>query len=267
MKIKPTPTWLAAKTRGELIGVDREERVIRGFIVAEEGPFKDLRGEFNREAINQIAEQMLASPKGLKSRFTHPTLSDDGLGKFLGRAKNARVEAVERQGQERLAVRADLHLSGTAFETNPNGNLGRHVLDLAEEDSDALGASLVIRPREEQRLNEDGTILRDEDGEPLPPLWFPESLHAIDVVDEGDATHSFLGVEGLPDAVVRQACELLDKQFDGDDREVVEARAKAWLDRYLSWRFGEQEPSPRNSDVPGDSIRRGLWIAEKWKSA
>jgi hypothetical protein len=69
-------------------------------------------------------------------------------------------------------------------------------------------------------------------------------LHACDVVDDGDATHSFLSADilaSLPDAIVRQGCELLDAQFNGQERSVIAARLSAFMDRYLSHRFGEPE--------------------------
>jgi hypothetical protein len=155
---------------------------------------------------------------------------------------------VVRQGQHRAAVRADLHLSETAFESNPNGNLGDYLLDLAEEDPDALGASLVLRTDQEFRLDEKGRRAKGPDGEDLPPLWRPKALHAVDVVDTGDATRSFLsaGVDwfSLPDSVVRQASILLDQQFGSDaDPAVVRARCQAWLDRCLELRYDGWKPT------------------------
>lgn len=257
-KLKAHPEWLKANApKATPIGVDREARVIRGFLVAEEGPLRsEGRGEFTADGIKQIAELMAAEPKGLKSRFAHPTLSSDGLGKFLGRAVDPQVTPVVRNGELRAAVRADLHLSETAFEGNPNGNLGEYLMDLAEEDPDALGASLVIKPRKEYRLDKKGRPLTDEQGNELPPIWHPVELHAVDLVDTGDATRAFLGFEGLPDSVVRQASELLDRQFSGCTREVIRARLDAWLDKYFDMRGIEgTEPAAKPEE---NKLRRAV---------
>lgn len=243
-KLKANPDWLRASVQSATreVGVDRENKIIKGFLVAEAGPFRsDGRGEFDSDSLSSIVSLMRSEPMGLKSRFTHPTLSNDGLGTFLGRATDPRVEKVYRPDGEVDAVRADLHLSETAFDGNPNGNLGDYLLDLAEEDPDAMGASLVLIADQEYRTDEKNRRLTDEDGEELPPLWRPKALHAVDIVDTGDATRAFLSMDGLPDEIVRRGAELLDRQFAGCGREVVEARCAAWLSRYLDHRYGPVE--------------------------
>lgn len=225
-----TPQMLRAGASGPPIGVDREQNVIRGYVVAQEGPFKTPgRGEFDRDGLRSIVRLMNASRLGVKSRFAHPTLSDDGLGKFLGRAKNARMDTNR--------VRADLWLDETSFDT-PSGNLGKYVLDLAESDSEALSSSLVIDADQEYRRDKNGRPLENEKGEPLLPLWRPLAVFASDIVDEGDAVDGLLSVGALPDAAVREGAALLDRAFAGQSREVVKARALSWLNRYLDFRFG-----------------------------
>jgi hypothetical protein len=230
--------------------VDRKAGVIRGMIVAEEGVFRDSRGEFDGDSLSQIVTLMRAEPQGLKSRFTHPNLSDDGLGKYLGRVRDPRLQvahrldAKARTGGEVQLVRGDLHLDPTALREPVGGGkpLGEYVMDLAESDPEALGASLVLYVDQEVRTDARGRPLRDESGEELPPLWRPTELHAVDVVDTGDATRSFLAagldLDGLPDAVVREATELLDRQFAGKDRALVEERLLGFVGRYLDWQFG-----------------------------
>jgi len=254
MKLLLEPEWLKADAKGRPVGVDRENKIILGYVVAQEGPFKTPgRGEFDAKALQTIVKLMRAEPDGLKSRFTHPTLSDDGLGKFLGRAKRPRLDStrVQREGEavELRAVRADLHLSDTAFDT-PNGNLGKYVLDLAEQDPNALSSSLVVTKEDEVRLNSDGTRKLDDAGNPLPPLWRPIQLHATDILDEGDAVDGLLSaglsLEGLPDEIVRRATQMLTAAFPDAPREVIRARGLAWLERYLDYRFGP-EPAPLTS--------------------
>ncbi|MCX7428811.1 MAG: hypothetical protein NTW96_24695, partial [Planctomycetia bacterium] len=226
------------------IGVDRDRQIIFGVIIAEEGPFRDGRGEFDAAGIRAIRDLMARVPGGLKSRFSHPTLLDDGLGKFLGRMQSPRLVTVWRGGKQVSAVRADLHLSDTAFEGNPNGNLGDYLLDLAEEDPEALGASLVLNSDQEYRLDARGRRLLGDNGEPLPPLWKPTKLYGCDVVDEGVATCEFLGFTSTTSArdFEEYMTGLLDRAFPpGTSREAVESRCRGWIGKYLEWKHPEAD--------------------------
>lgn len=262
--ISAEPQWLRAAFTAPFLGVDREKNIIKGMVLAEEGPFKsEGRGEFDKLAIKQIEAMANARPKGLKSRLSHPGLSDDGIGTFLGRARDARVETGAREtsdGTRRKVdfVRADLHLDPTSFDT-PKGNLGKYVMDLADSDPDAFGSSLVLQADEKFRKDEKGRVLQDQAGNDLPPLWYPTRLHATDVVDTGDAVHGgFLStvsvdLDALPDAVVRQAWQLLDRQFGGQSKEVIENRCRLFLAKFLAYKFPEQvqEPTPVLDAVRG----------------
>lgn len=269
--------WLRASFSGRPdIGVDRENNVLRGYVVAQEGAFKSAgRGAFDEKSLKSL--RALANAKGaqgLKSRFTHPTLSGDGLGSFLGRAKNPRMDSVtvERDGKKVLlhALRADLHFDKTALEESPRGGkpLGLYVMDLAESDPDALSSSIVVTADQEEQLDpKTKRPLMDAAGEPLPPLWRPKKLHASDIVDTGDAVDGLLsaqlGIEGLGDETVRRASELLSKAFPGASRDVVKARVESWLSKYLSYRFGDEEDEP--APVPAvshDIARRRLKLME-----
>ncbi len=255
--LKETTDWLRADARGAPLatddqsGVDRNAGIIRGMIVAQEGVFKsEGRGEFDKKGLRAIVKLMKAAPNGLKSRLGHPSLSDDGIGKLLGRVKNPRMDTITtrdsegtRKDNEINVVRGDLHIDPSS-RSAPGGDLGGYIMDLAESDPDAMSSSLVLQADQETRLDSKGRPKRDTEDNELPPLWRPLALHASDVVDTGDAVDGFLSAEtidGLPDAVVRRACELLDTQFGDADRETIEARCQAWLGRYLNHRFGEPE--------------------------
>jgi hypothetical protein len=236
-RLKAEPDWLRADVRTPPIGVDRERGIIYGRVLAEKGPFKSPgRGEFDDLSLDLITELAKEHPKGLKARFTHPALSSDGLGKFLGRDRNIR-----RDGDK---VRGDTYLDPTALQTPPDGGgkpLGVYVMDLATSDPDALSSSLVLKTKREYRQDDDGNPLRDASGNELPPLWRPTKLHACDVVDTGDAVHSGFLSADLPDDAVRQVAEALDSQFRDCDRATVEARGRAFLSRYLELRFGDDD--------------------------
>lgn len=252
-KLPPEPNWLRADGLGVPVGVDRDAGIIRGYAVAQRGPFKTPgRGEFDEDGLRAIVAQMNARPAGLKSRFAHPGLSSDGIGTFLGRARSARLDG--------NTVRADLHLDPSSRST-PSGDLGGYVMDLAQNDPEAFGSSLVLQAEKKLRLDAKGQRLKDEQGEDLPPLWYPRKLHASDVVDDGDAVHdgflaAGLDADELPDAALWQGGLILDRLFAGQPREAIEARTLAWLGRYLDRRFGL-------AATPSDVLRRRLDLREK----
>jgi hypothetical protein len=258
---KPLPLkseWLRANVISAPVQVDRQARVIRGMVLAQEGPFKTPgRGEFNQAGLKEVVRLVNAKPKGLKSRFAHPTLSDDGIGKYLGRVREAWLgRARNAGGAEVVAVRGDLYFDDSAFDT-PSGDLASYVMTLAEGDSDAISSSLVVQPELIYRTDKKGKPLTDDNGNELPPLWIPKVLHASDLVDEGDAVDGLLSAQldpdALPDAAVRRGAELLDRFFGGQPRPVVEARCQAWLCRYLDLRFGAPEPPPAPAVVQCDT--------------
>jgi hypothetical protein len=268
------PQYLRASVAGRPTGIDRKREVLQGYTVAQEGPFKsEGRGEFDVTSLNQIISLGNAARGGLKSRFTHPDMSSDGLGKMLGRAKDFSMSTAKdaRTGKIVKAVRADLHFDPSAHET-PSGDLSGYIMSLAESDPDSLSSSLVVIRDEEYRLNKDGTPVLGEDGEMLPPLWRLKSLHASDIVDTGDAVDGLLSVPMWEDAsnwdnMVRLASLGLDKLFSGQPRDVIEARCWEYLDRYLSRRFPDAVaapvlPTPRLSAFDIRLQEMGLAVAK-----
>ena len=116
-------------------GVDREARVIRGYSVVTRGEAKGHEAWIDETFLDQVVAVGNAIDTGLKSRFTHPGLCSDGLGKFLGRTRNfRRVDG---------RVVGDLHFA-QAGSKSPDGDLAGYVMDLADEDPDAFGASIVF---------------------------------------------------------------------------------------------------------------------------
>ena len=158
------------------LGVDREHNIIRGIVAAEVGTFKTRRGKFRDQDLDQIAKLINANERGFISYLGHPSSGNDVDRPYLGTFRNAR-----RDGGK---TRVDLHLSKTAMKPQPNTKTdrswGEDVMDLAEEDSRALGFSL--RP---------GEIERQSDGSSVS-AWHIKTLKGGDIVLEGDATNSFL---------------------------------------------------------------------------
>lgn len=117
-------------------GGDMKAGIIRGCSLCMEGEALGHGYWIDSEFIQQLNAAAVASGNaGLKARFTHPSLSGDGLGTFLGRMKGHSVAGQKCVG--------DLHLSPVAHKS-PDGNLAEYVMDLADSDPEAFGMSIVF---------------------------------------------------------------------------------------------------------------------------
>lgn len=171
--------------------VDREAGVIHGFSVITVGEALGHGLWIDQAMLQQVADQGNAKGAGLKSRFTHPGLSGDGMGKQVGRAKNFRVEGEQ--------VLADLHLY-----TQANQEQVESVLDLAEEDAAAFGMSIVFKQDKEAQAafmsanaGEDKKF-KSPDKRNSKNLTHARvaALHAVDAVDDPAANPAGLFSEG-----------------------------------------------------------------------
>lgn len=170
-------------------GGDKGAGIIRGFSVITLGEALGHDMWIDDEMLSAVENEINAGKVGLKSRFTHPGLSNDGLGSFLGRAKNAR-----RDGD---LVRADLHISPSAHDT-PDGDLANYVMSLASEDPASFGTSIVFRrdrsEEEKHRIKnsseEEGFVSPDKRNKRNLPHVRMKSLYAVDAVDEPAANPS-----------------------------------------------------------------------------
>lgn len=252
----PKVEKLRAAVSSKPEGVDRDARVIRGYVLAQEGPFKSAgRGEFDKDGLQGIVKLGNGEAKGLKSRFGHPNMSDDGLGKYLGRARQLRMSTAidARTGKSVPAVRGDLHFSETASKT-PSGDLADYVMSLAESDAGAISSSLVIEADQQFRLDDKKRPLLDADGNELPPIWIPKRLHASDIVDTGDAVDGLLSaalstqqLDSLLrfDGPARIASYLAGIVTAGQSRAEAEKRLLSFVSRFMTETYGETEPTPR----------------------
>lgn len=255
MTITAEPEMLRASkvASDKSVGVSVSERLIRGYVVAELGDFKDKRGSFDSQALDKIVELgNAAGSQGMRSRLGHPNESDDGLTKHLGRSSNFR-----RDGNK---VRADLKIASVAMDEPVGGGkpIGQYVMDLATEDPGAIGSSLVLKTEKLER--------KGPDGERLPPLWTPTQLFASDIVADGDAVHGdLLSVDALdefmegsqrriPTKLAVAGAQYLDQMFPDSDRDVIAARMDAFKERYLARRFGADAISLTTSLTSGDGI-------------
>lgn len=148
LKLDSAPMETRARVvtlRANVGGVDRDGRgTLRGLSAITRGEALGHELWIDDAFLDQLTAAGKGLPKGAKARFTHPGMSSDGLGKYLGRAQR-----FERDGDQ---VRVDLALSPTAART-PDGDLAGYVLDLADEDANAFGASIVFeRDREAEEI-------------------------------------------------------------------------------------------------------------------
>ncbi len=197
--------------------VDREQHVIYGVSAMQAVEALGHRLIVDHTTLQQFVDLGNAAKRGLKSRFTHPGLSADGLGKYLGRMRNFRVVGDKAVG--------DLYLSESAARS-PSGDLREYVESLAAEDPEAFGMSVVVDGYGVWVLN-DGSEQEDDGHKPAdaagryPALRVVEA-YAVDAVDEPAANR-----DGLFGAFRRTTNELAAQVYsiiDGFDgaAELVE---------------------------------------------
>ena len=213
-------------------GGDQGAGLIRGVAIITRGEALGHGVWIDREFLHQSADAINAADRGLKSRFTHPGLSGDGMGKYLGRVRGASVDGD--------VVRGDLHISKTAHET-PDGNLAEYVMDLAEIEPDMFGLSIVFSsdPETEREHAANNETSPDPANAANLPHARLADIRAVDVVDEPAANPSGLFHRG--DEIAGEADRLLSfalgltsdaprlSQFDIDP-----GRVAGFVARFLS---------------------------------
>lgn len=235
------------KATGRELRVDREAGVIRGYSLIERGEALGHGFWVDSKMLDQVAALGAAAKNGLKSRFTHPGLSADGLGKLLGKTHNIR-----REGDR---VLGDLHLAESARKS-PEGDLWEYTLSLAEGDPGDFGASIVFDMDYDAAVDEGSLVYKNhpEFGRVLVqnPEWESDdelntenlfhgrvaALSASDLVDTPAANRGGLFGEEL---ATGEAMRKLVRAALGTGRGTLEpvalgitdANAKAWLNQFL----------------------------------
>lgn len=207
--------------------VNKDEMTIYGAKAMQIGPLNE--GDARPWKVDSVTLQQLVSAvnlsnSGVKMRMSHPNMSRDGMGRHLGRAKNARIIG---EGEQTF-VAVDAKISETARKS-PNGNAADYVLDLAAEAPEDFGLSIApildLPAMEKQTPDENGLVAIRIKG-----------LRAIDFVDEPAATRgglfSVTESESLAD-LPSQATWLLDTFFSDAPADVIRARFSEFLETYF----------------------------------
>ena len=246
-------------------GVDRVDRtggrfgfgVVRGVSIITRGEALGHQMWVDAAFLQATADSINARTEGLKARFTHPGMSSDGLGSYLGKVDNARVDENK--------VVADLNFAEASTKT-PDGNLADYVMTLAETSPEDFGVSIVFDVNEDamQALTAENTsngrfVSPDEDNKNNYPHARMSSLRAADVVDSPAAN---------PDGLFRRGQEVADEAdrmleyalglsadvpqlalFDADPQRVA-AAVQRFLSRH-NLKVERVQPMPE-SQAPAD---------------
>ena len=226
--------------------------LVEGFAVITRGEALGHGFWIDREFVSQVNQALAGNRSGVKSRFTHPDLSGDGLAKGLGRV-------FFRDSESEDVARGDLHLWESSRKS-PDGDLGGYVLERAKEDPESFGASISfvydIEATKAHFLANGGEIKIDEYGsqfwdrssfkspDPLNVLRLPHArladLRAVDIVDDPAANP-----DGLfhRDQTLQEAESLLEYALGLSDRKPEVAsfgvdpdRAGGFIRRFLKTR-------------------------------
>ena len=150
---------------------------IKNFAVITAGPALGHGAWVDSEFVNQVANELAAAKKGIKSRYTHPNQCGDSLSKGLGRV----FYRADGDGK----VRGDLHFWKAAHNT-PDGNLAGFLIDLAEDDPEAFGSSISFMrdPEAEEQFAMDNPTSPDPANTENHPHVRLGKLRFVDIVDE-----------------------------------------------------------------------------------
>ena len=135
-------TDLGDKCRGTLAkglagGSGEDPNMLPGIALITRGEALGHGVWIDQSFVASVGAALKAKPEGVKSRFTHPSLSADGLGKFLGRITGGDLD------QTGDVVRGSLKFAEVASNA-PDGDLAGYVRNLAKEDPESFGASIVF---------------------------------------------------------------------------------------------------------------------------
>lgn len=166
MKARLRASFSAGSTEEpRLENVDKENEVLHGVQITLEGEAKGHGVWLDRAFCEDVADAGNSmGDAGVKVRFGHPAMCSDALGTYLGRAKNFRVVDLTRKesGEKAAGVLADVYIAAESHNA-PAGDLGKWILEAAENSPDTFGQSIVFTYKDLKSTDKDGKpILRSE---------------------------------------------------------------------------------------------------------
>ena len=241
--------------------IDHDRGIIEGVSVCTVGEAKGHGVNLDSEFVQTVTDMGAEKRQGLKARFGHPNMCSTALGTFIGRFKNFRLDGDQ--------CRADLFLSNEAKDT-PHGNLYQYVLNMAANEPDMFGTSIVFTPGAYYR--------RDLDtGEKVYEAEFAQernlsdelyvecdALHACDAVDE-PAANDGLFSRFSQETIAGQITEFLDLHPQvwsaiRETPEVLEAIARygdnvdEFINRYRAYREHQQETDMEQAEATDQAV-------------
>lgn len=212
--------------------------------LAQQGEALGHNCDFDGKTIAAIVEAGNKKKSGVKCRYTHPGLSADGMGKFLGRLKDLQLS------EDGTKATGDLYLSESAS-SSPDGDLAEYVMDLAEEDPSAFGMSVVVRKVKFAWIDPATGVEVEQkpiNSQQKRPFLRFEDLSACDVVDEPAANRDGLFSQALWGT--NQTAEQVFTELDAMLARYGVPQAKAWeiAQKYFNAR-GVQIAESENEDM------------------
>ena len=264
-KFKPLKSRFRATFSGAEAGVrlgevDKENEVLHGVQITLEGEAKGHGVHLDREFCEAVAEAGNATGDvGLKVRYGHPAMCSDALGTELGRAKNFEVRDIERTTEdgEKVTVAgvfADVEILKSAHSA-PQGDIAKHVLEMAAEDPGQFGQSIVftyadwvVKDADGNRHSYKDEVSDPEDGEQAltDDKWFAQSvdgkvyavlgkLHGTDFTDTPAATDGVFSTGTLAEEAERMIDEhpQIFDAIEKSPKSLLEFLERTGLDKKL----------------------------------
>lgn len=255
---KPIVRLEAASQGGARLEVDRTfPGRIRGVSVLTTGPALGHGFDVDRTTVEQVARL----GAGVRGRWTHGGLSDDGLGRHLGVWENIRLEAFRlcracstevdaakcvgcgADTTPELRAIGDFAFAPTAHKIRPDGldvPAPVYLMDRAEEDPESLGISVVARFAFEELKGES-----EEEPRRLARIEARTDLKRADWV--ADPAANPVGLHegtGAPSELTEGATKALDRIVAREGVAKARLRAFAFLARYFGDAGDDEDAEP-----------------------
>lgn len=220
--------------------VNDEGTFMRRTVGMEIGEATGHNVEADQRTLEAMARLGNAKPRGVMSRFGHPAMSENAMGKRVATASNFRVE----EG----VLYQDMEMFEPARKSPAFGGADpiEYIVEASRNQPDKIGLSAVITMTPTWVLSDgseepaDNYRERPEDATTRLPVIRPTKLHALDFVSEGALTSSMFSLPFGNDEsfYAEQAFFALDQWRErfNINLEDVSPKVETLLARYLHLR-------------------------------